>query len=542
MTSDLSGLRNVGGRVARALVVCGVAFALFAPRESSGAAQQPLGSACKGNGDCKSGACDAVAGRPRRCVPKKESGNVGDYCQARDQCKGTCKEYKCIPPLPNGQGCMENHECISKRCGTWSSEGWGTNACIPNDGTANNGEACSHNNHCKSKNCIDHKCVALAGLGDHCNVGGNCSSGACDTQEWKCVPAAGTGKLGNYCTNNGQCANKSCVAFKCGATPGNVALGGWCASNSGCKSGRCDFANGGAGQKCIPNDNTGNAGDYCSHNNHCKSKSCTQNKCKNASKEKLGAPCGGNADCLSGACDTQYSFSSKTCVPAGGTGNTKDYCTSPSQCKSGACVKVNPNCVPTTSAHCAMNCGPKQAVGVGCSWNMQCASGVCGEWNPGTSACVPKDGTANVGDLCSHNNHCKNKNCVNHKCTAGVALGQSCSSGPSCKSGRCDGAKHKCIPNDGTGKVGDYCTHDNQCKNKDCSGYQCRAPKGLGESCSSNAGCTSGRCDSAPGNPHNCIPNDGTGKSGDYCTHNNQCKSGYACNLKPGKKHGTCKH
>ena len=107
---------------------------------------------------------------------------------------------------------------------------------------------------------------------------------------------------------------------------------------------------------------------------------------------------------------------------------------------------------------------------------------------------------------------------------------------------RCDGAVHKCIPNDGHGNVGNYCTHNNQCKNKNCSGYQCRAPRGLGEYCASNAGCTSGRCDAVPGNPHKCIPNDGHGKNGDYCTHNNQCKPGYACALKPGKKYGNCKH
>lgn len=532
------GLRDCA-RWLRVALIAGLGLVLFSPRDGAGAAQLGLGAKCKSNADCKSGACDSGTGRKPRCVPKKGAGNVGDFCQAVEQCKGTCEDGKCAPPQPNGKGCLANHECISKRCGTWAP---GTRACIPNDGTAKVGELCSHPNHCQNKNCVNYKCTAKAPVGAACSNNAGCGSGRCDNNEQKCIPADGTGNNGSYCTHNNHCKSKSCIAFKCASQPKNVVLGGACAANSNCKSGRCDFASGAGGQKCIPNDNTGHVGDYCSHNHQCKSKSCTQNKCKAPSKEKLGASCGANSDCLSGVCDTTYGSSRRTCIPANGTGKNKDYCTSAEQCQSGSCVKVVPSCVLKAGAPCATHCGPKLKVGQGCLWNTECASGVCSTWSPGTKACVPKDGTANVGDLCSHNNHCKNKNCQNHKCTAGAALGQSCSSGPSCRSGRCDGAKRKCIPNDGHGNVDDYCTHNNQCKNKNCSGYKCRAPKGLGEYCSSNGGCKSGRCDAAPGNPRKCIPNDGTGKSGDYCTHNNQCKPGYACALKPGKKYGNCKH
>jgi hypothetical protein len=133
-------------------------------------------------------------------------------------------------------------------------------------------------------------------------------------------------------------------------------------------------------------------------------------------------------------------------------------------------------------------------------------------------------------------------------CGGSVAapLGASCTSDAACQSRRCDAAPgnpRRCIPNDGTGNVGDYCTHTNQCANKNCgvgTNWQCDAPAALGQPCQWNEGCSSGRCDFAPGNPRNCIPNDGWGNPGDYCTHNNQCRPGHACNVFPGRRDGTC--
>lgn len=58
---------------------------------------------------------------------------------------------------------------------------------------------------------------------------------------------------------------------------------------------------------------------------------------------------------------------------------------------------------------------------------------------------------------------------------------------------------------------------------------QASAGKGYGQSCRTNNDCSRRRCDMAPGNPHKCIPNDGTGKKGDYCTHNNHCLRGMTC-------------
>jgi hypothetical protein len=188
-------------------------------------------------------------------------------------------------------------------------------------------------------------------------------------------------------------------------------------------------------------------------------------------------------------------------------------------------------------------CIPPQPNGEGCADNHECQSGRCGPWNPGTTACIPNDGTGRLGEACSHNNQCANRNCIGHRCAAPVGLGEQCETNASCVSGRCDAAPgnpKKCIPNDGTGGVGAYCTHHNQCANRNCVAGSCRAPVGIGQACSTNASCASGRCDAAPGNPKKCIPNDGTGATGAYCTHNNQCRPGHACVLEPGRRYGSC--
>ncbi len=191
--------------------------------------------------------------------------------------------------------------------------------------------------------------------------------------------------------------------------------------------------------------------------------------------------------------------------------------------------------------------------GKSCSNNNQCRSGRC-DMAPGNPhRCIPNDGTGSKGTYCTHNNQCKpGKSCVAHECggkTRGV--GEKCYGNGDCAGGRrCDGKTHKCIPNDGTGKTGQYCTHNNHCKNKNCVGHQCKAAAGIGKSCQTNAGCAGGRrCD---GKTHKCIPDDGTGKKNDYCTHNNHCVAGkYYCishrcstPLKNGEKcnnHGECK-
>jgi hypothetical protein len=123
-------------------------------------------------------------------------------------------------------------------------------------------------------------------IGDTC-PGGNkgCKSGFCDAGPGsggtnKCVPPAGEGKTGDYCSQNAHCRQKICMRNKC---EGKADLGESCPNgNTQCSSGFCDAGGGSGGtNKCVPAAGTGKPGDYCSQNGHCKpGKSCTGHKCQ----------------------------------------------------------------------------------------------------------------------------------------------------------------------------------------------------------------------------------------------------------------------
>lgn len=129
---------------------------------------------------------------------------------------------------------------------------------------------------------------------------------------------------------------------------------------------------------------------------------------------------------------------------------------------------------------------------------------------------------------------------------SGCVLGAECRVNSDCTSGYCANGRF-CAPQDGTGQIGDYCHHDNQCASGDCrcpgdlnteettfcSNWEIRtgAEQGMcaarspnGSGCSRNENCLSLYC--ADGIV--CAPRDGTGQAGDYCHHGNQCTSG-AC-------------
>jgi len=112
------------------------------------------------------------------------------------------------------------------------------------------------------------------------------------------------------------------------------------------------------------------------------------------------------------------------------------------------------------------------------------------------------------------------------------------------RTSRCDAALDRCIPDDGLGLDGDFCTHNNHCSNRNCVGVtryhggQCMPAGGIGDRCETNAGCSSARtsrCDDTV-LPSRCIPDDGRGRSGEYCTHNNHCDArlNLVCRVRPG--------
>jgi hypothetical protein len=116
-----------------------------------------------------------------------------------------------------------------------------------------------------------------------------------------------------------------------------------------------------------------------------------------------------------------------------------------------------------------------------------------------------------------------------------------CLADAACLTGRCDRTAHRCVPKDGTGKTGVFCTSNSQCSSHACSANACGAatvsvtgtaitlggPKVYGSSCSElGAACAggSGQCVLAAAEGR-CAPLNGTGETADFCTESAQCKS-----------------
>jgi hypothetical protein len=248
-------------------------------------------------------------------------------------------------------------------------------------------------------------------------------------------------------------------------------------------------------------------------------------------KLSLGGICNRDAECVSERCRNGQ------CVPQDGQGRLREFCNDGRQCASGDCGIDVPGTMPKTNMCQA-------PMGGACTANQDCVSLRCDKGAGNARRCIPNDGTGKPGDYCTHDHQCAAPNCVQNRCVAAARTGQPCATNASCASGRCDTAAANlklCIPNDGTGAVGDYCSHNNQCANRNCVDQGCRAKVGLGKDCVTNASCESNRCDMGAGNPRKCIPNDRTGGVGDYCTHNNQCQPGRACALENGKRFGACR-
>jgi len=206
-----------------------------------------------------------------------------------------------------------------------------------------------------------------------------------------------------------------------------------------------------------------------------------------------GYPCARSNECLSGYC-----ADGKFCAPKNDTGKAGAYCHHDDHCASGLCVCPDgwesgdkgfcrgwQNF--TTTKHGV--CSVQSKNGEKCTQNKDCASGYCADGK----LCAPKDGTGKAGAYCHHDNQCATGLCLcpdgwegnrgfckgwqdftptkAGKCSAKLENGANCTQNKDCASGSCADGK-KCAPVDFTGKAGAYCHHDNHCA-KD---YYCSCP------------------------------------------------------------------
>jgi hypothetical protein len=152
----------------------------------------------------------------------------------------------------------------------------------------------------------------------------------------------------------------------------------------------------------------GQLGDPCSGDSVCQSGLCVANACT--------TPCGRTADCPSGFSCLPTGSGYRVCVAgASYTTPSGEACTDPGNtcqsgiCESGTCVE---RC--TRDAHCSdfgngcvlrqeATCGPAlgaSAIGEACSFNADCASGICDKYQNACAASCCTDGDCAQGEQC----------------------------------------------------------------------------------------------------------------------------------------------
>ena len=238
-------------------------------------------------------------------------------------------------------------------------------------------------------------------------------------------------------------------------------------------------------------------GQACSEDKDCWSGNCDQGWCAPAIKGGADSYCFDNQHCISGVCDCHIRGEIVNCPPQP-VDNPTGFCRGDNSVQQRVSCQSDGNCDDGEFCNAKGFC--TTLIGNGpimhCTRDGQCASGNCAE-----GICAPQDGTGQPGDYCHHNNHCANAFCVCPK-----------------------------------GYDGDFCKYahiflsqpteaDNYAGFKPSAGY-CADFPGLenGKSCSNNDDCKSRYC-----TPEKlCAPKDGTGLAGEYCFHNNHCRSG-AC-------------
>ena len=250
----------------------------------------------------------------------------------------------------------------------------------------------------------------------------------------------------------------------------------------------------------------------CIDDNQCASLECAAGTC--APRRSLGDTCLANANCDSGYCDAGDGTSkTNRCMPSK-DGRSGDVCSHDNQCASLTCSGLAKD---ARGAWVPGACAAKKADGESCTADGHCASGFCAAGTTGTV------------------------------CTRRSALGASCSAHPQCLSGYCDAGDgtsktNQCMPN-GSGRDGELCSHDNQCRSLNCGGLRqdssgawvpgaCAPKRSLGAACSTHFQCGSGYCDAGDGTSHTslCMPNK-VGQAGEICSHGNQCASGVCAGL-----------
>jgi hypothetical protein len=363
-------------------------------------------SSCKDDRGCRAGyVCATSVGA---CLPDCRSGwSCGDTLTCNTK-TGTCDPPE-VTPGPIGAPCTWNVECAS-------------GLCTPEQGTSGptywSGGSCT----------LD------------CSIASCPSGSTCVTYE------SGAAFCSTSCTTSSECRSSYVCATSVGACLPDCRLGWSCGSTLTCntKTGTCD----------PPAVTPGPIGAPCTWNVECASGLCTPEQGTSGPTYWSGGSC--TLDCSVASCP-----SGSTCVTyESGAAFCSASCTTSSACRSsyvcatsvGACL---PDCRLGWSCGSTLTCNTKTGtcdpsavtpgpIGAPCTWNVECASGLC----------TPEQGTSGPtywsGGSCTFD-------CSTVACPSGATCMQfesdgsfciaSCATLADCRSGYiCDTGLLGCLP------------------------------------------------------------------------------------------------
>jgi len=315
-----------------------------------------LGDMCAADGECAAGLClDDVCATP--CQRPVDCSADGSFiCTQRTVMTtgGGSEELNVCVPKPTME-CVSDSECsLPDRCVATRGQREVTFACdAPNAGGGEAGEPCANDAACAQNLCLDGACVSPC-MGD----------GDCDTATGSpCTIESVTLQNNNtdsvqVCTPPVPCENDSVcrISETCYAqrSPGN--LGVFCRA---------------------PNVNGAQLGEVCSNDLQCADGLCFQGRFD----QVCTGPCSTDADCTVPGYECRRT---DVPVPGGQTVATKicapkdpPICFSNDQCATGLTCAVVPNRANTALESVCIPATGKQATGVMCTRDDDCASRVC---------------------------------------------------------------------------------------------------------------------------------------------------------------------
>jgi len=299
----------------------------------------PLGDSCTSGDECVGGMCDEtpigrVCTAPCMAITPEIGCALGFYCAKTSGCDGLCTpltEPAGGMPLGNDADCSADTDCASLFCG---DPGDGRRRCLTpcegDTGTCISGEACAAlPGVCGG--CVPAAIVgALRGIGEPCEVGGDCHSGSCFSE-------AGI----SYCSRD------------CSADDD-------CPSSFHCRDATCVRGpRGGLGSGCVTNEDCGESAPICAvegATTWCTS-TCSGDECGGGfSCVDVGpaSVCAPDLSLVGEACTTNEECISGLCVSLPGGSVCTQICGRESSCSAGfECVRtadgVNNVCLaPTT--------------------------------------------------------------------------------------------------------------------------------------------------------------------------------------------------